>query len=195
MRILNLILHIISALLITPDLLFVGIAFLWGVQYLKGLEIIIVPAFVFLIFASFFASLIAGTIQTVKYRSLRPKVYATRELLLHGLSASGFLTMIVYTLMIMWQYSFKIPEIGLYGSETSLSIFDLTGFAVSISGIIVNLLWAKLSKRVNAKAIANTPAIPKVDQHISRPGFCPNCGSPAGAAGNFCGNCGAGLSR
>lgn len=156
MRVINLILHIITAVLMLPDLLFIGIAFLWGVQYLKGLETVFVPMFVLLFFLAFTASSVGGIVQLVTYKPAKLRVYTVREMIIHGLSAVCFLAIIIYSLVIISDHTSGMPEISVFSTETSLSLIDLTGFSVGIAGMIVTIVGSGIKKRQLANASART---------------------------------------
>lgn len=169
MRVLNLIIHILAAILMVPDLIFWGINFLMGVQYLRGLELLIIP-FVLMFALSFFASLIEGITLCVRYRSIRPKSYRKREILIHGICAFCFALLVIYRINVMRSDSGDIEYIVL--------AMDMAGFLVSLAGIIITAIGSK-------KAIAKTKAVQTVPLRKT----CPNCGTAV--SGNFCGKCGA----
>ena len=52
MRVTNLILHIITVIIMLPDLVFVGLNTLVGLGYLDGVELIIVPTAAMIFFAT-----------------------------------------------------------------------------------------------------------------------------------------------
>lgn len=155
MRVINLVLHIVTMVLLAPNLLFVGINFLWGMQYLKGLETLIVPLVVLFFVGAFFASMILGPVQCIRYRSTRPNAYMIQELFIHGLSAICFLIMIVYSLVIICHHGFRVPELSLWATENSISVIDLTGVAVCLAGIIITIVGSRIRKKSLAKAASD----------------------------------------
>lgn len=215
MKIINLILHILTMIVMLPDLLFIGIAFLWGVQYLRGWETIYVPAFVMLFFGAFFYSLLGGVILFPKYRKARNKVYMRHELIVHGLSALSFGGMLLYTLVQILHPAPEIPELTTH-SEPKFSAIDITGFALALAGIIISIIIGVRKDKI-AAAIAQPQPIaqPQVvarpqataqpratvrpqspvqgGQIKTRPRFCSKCGTPTGTEGSFCRQCGSKL--
>lgn len=192
MRVTNLILHLLSSLLMIPDAFFIGIAFLWGIQYLSGMEVIVVPIFVLLFFAGFILSSLGGLIQFAGYKRLSSKTYMKHELLIHGSAALSFGLMIAYTLMIILNPAPKIPELSTDSSDTHISVIDMAGFAVAIAGIIFTLVAGTIRNK-KAVATASVQQAAQVKPIVSRPKFCRQCGKPTGASGEFCGNCGSKL--
>ena len=189
MRVTNLILHLLSSLLMIPDAFFIGIAFLWGIQYLSGMEVIVVPLFVLLFFAGFILSSLGGLIQFAGYKKLSSKAYMKRELIFHGLAALSFGLMIGYTLMIILNPAPKIPELSTDSSDTHISVIDMAGFVVAVAGMIFNVIGGIIRNKKAAKIVKPQAVTPGV----SRPKFCPQCGNPAGVTGDFCGKCGSKL--
>lgn len=192
MRLTNFILHIVSVILMIPDALFITIAFLWGIQYLSGKEIIVVPLFVLLFFSGLLFTLIGGVIQFPKYRKVPNKAYIKHELIIYGFTALSFGLMIGYTLMIILHPAPKIPELSTDSSDTRVSVIDMAGFAVALLGMIFTVV-AGMIKNKKAEAIAISQAPAQDDQSASRPKFCSKCGTPTGGSGNFCRKCGSRL--
>ena len=185
MRVTNLMLHIVTVILMLPDLLFIGINTLMGLGYLRGYELIVVPAVCLLFGAAFFFSTIGGPIQFATYKKAKPGAYMRGELITHGLCALSYLLAIIYLI-----------RIALYSSTTGRSfeyIINIAGFLVCLVGITVTVVGSRSNKRANviSKALTIAQGIPGV----SRPKFCPNCGRPTGSTGDFCGGCGSGLVR
>lgn len=215
MKIINLILHILTMIVMLPDLLFIGIAFLWGVQYLRGWETIYVPAFVMLFFGAFFYSLVGGVILFPKFRKNKNRSYMKHELIVHGLSALSFGGMLLYTLVQILHPAPEIPELTTH-SEPKFSAIDITGFALAIAGIIISIIIGVRKDKITA-AIAQPQAItqpqvvarpqatvqPQATAQLqtpvqgvqikARPRFCSKCGTPTGTEGSFCRQCGSKL--
>ena len=190
MRVINLILHIVSLLLMVPDAFFVGIAFLWGMQYLRGSEIIIVPTFVFLFFAGGFFTCLGAITSFSQYKKLTAKKYMRYELITYGFTALSFGLMIAYTLVLILNPAPKIPELSTDSSDTHVSMIDMAGFAVAVAGMVFTIVTCTAKNKIAAfKAAKVQPASPAASV-VSRPKFCPQCGKPVGSTGGFCGNCG-----
>lgn len=192
MRLTNILLHIFAVVLMIPDAFFIGIAFLWGMQYLSGMEIIVVPLFVMAFFGGFFFSMIGGIVEFTRYKKIPAKKYMKHELLIHGSAALSFGLMIAYTLMIILNPAPKIPELSTDSSDTHISVIDMAGFAVAIAGIIFTLVAGTIRNK-KAVATASVQQVTQVKPSVSRPKFCRQCGKPTGASGEFCGNCGSKL--
>ena len=193
MRATNLTLHIVSLLLMLPDALFVGLSFLVGLAYLRGKEIIIVPLFVLVFFTGFFFSLVGGIIQFAKGKKASPKAYMIREVIIHGLAALSFGVMIVYTLIVILNPAPKVPQLSTSSANVRVSVVDMIGFGLAVAGIVFNLVAGISKNKKAAAAVAATPAVPQVEQNVSRPKFCSQCGTPTGGSGDFCRNCGSRL--
>jgi len=192
MRVTNLIMHIVSLIMLIPDALFIGIAFLWGVQYLRGMEIIVVPLFVLTFFAGFVFTLVGGIILFHKNRKAPNKTYMKRELIVYGFTALSFGLMITYTLMIILNPAPKIPELSTDSSDTKVSVIDIAGFALALAGMIFTVVAGTI-KNKKAKSTAGIQAVTQNIQSVPRPKFCTKCGTPTGVSGNFCRNCGSKL--
>lgn len=177
MRVINLILHILTVIAMSPVLLFVGISTFMALGYLDGMELLIVPGVAAVFGFAFLGSTVGGFTQFASYRSTKPKVYVRREVVIHGLCAlcCGFAA--IY---------------GIQDDDTGL-IINLAGLGLSIVGIIVTLVGGMIVKRT--KKIAQAPVNTQVAPSVSRPRFCPECGKATGTAGDYCGSCGSRLVR
>ena len=185
MRVTNLIVHIVAVCLMLPDLVFIGINTLMGLGYLRGYELIVVPAACLIFGAAFYFSTIGELIQFATYKKTRPNAYIRGELISHGLSALSYILAIVYMIKVALNSSSK-------GGFSEWGI-NIMGLVVCLVGIVITVVGSRSNKRANV--ISKAPVIPQVVPGVSRPKFCPNCGSPTGATGDFCGSCGAKLVR
>ena len=138
MRVTNLILHIITVIIMLPDLVFVGLNTLVGLGYLDGVELIIVPTAAMIFFAAFLASTAGAIITMVAYKK-SPRVYITRELLIHIVSAVCFVMAIIYLILIRLHSS-------VHGSGFS-EVINIAGLIVSVAGIIVTLIGRRKIKK------------------------------------------------
>ena len=189
MRVVNLILHILSVIVMLPDLVFIGINTLMGLGYLEGIEFLYVAAAVLLFGSAFLVSTIGSPINIAKYRSKGHKLYVKRELISHGLCFLSFVAAILYEIAIYLHSS-------AHGDGFGMKV-NLTGFCLALAGIIFTLVCGKITGK-RAKAIAKAPANTQVAASVpgtSRPKFCPECGKATGTAGEFCGSCGSKLVR
>ena len=179
MRVTNFILHIITMILMLPDLVFVGINTFMGLGYLDGIELIMVPMI--------YTSTIGEIMMLISsYKKPVPKAYMRRELISHGLCALCFALAIIYMIKVALNSSAHDYGIGPF--------VNVAGLILSLVCIILNIIVGIRKKRKVA-AIAKASASAPVAQSMSRPKFCPNCGKPTGEAGDFCGGCGAKLVR
>ena len=185
MRVTNLMLHIVTVILMLPDLLFIGINTLMGLGYLRGYELIVVPAACLLFGAAFFFSTIGGPIQFATYKKTKPGAYMRGELITHGLCALSYLLAIVYMIKVALNSSSK-------GGFSEWGI-NIMGLVVCLVGIVITVVGSRSNKRANV--ISKAPTIAQGIPGVSRPKFCPNCGRPTGSTGDFCGGCGSGLVR
>lgn len=151
MRVINLLLHLFTAALMLPDLFFIGISFLWGIQYLKGLETVIVPIVVLLFCTAFFFATAGAVMQCVKYKKQSPGVYMVREMIMHGLPVVCFVIMIVYELVITLHGRGGVYGFTLFYEQGTLSIIDLTGIGVGVIGMILTSIGTKIRKSRLAK--------------------------------------------
>lgn len=185
MRVINLILHILTAIVMLPDLVFIGINTLMGLGYLDGLELLYVPAVALAFGLAFVVSTVGAPINMAKYRSKGLKLYVKRELISHGLCALCYALAILYLIEIYLHSSS-------HGDGFSMKV-NIAGFCLALAGMIITVAGRKTSKQ--ATAIAKAPASAVIAPSVSRPKFCPECGKPTGEAGEFCGSCGSKLVR
>lgn len=187
MRVTNFILHIITMILMLPDLVFVGINTFMGLGYLDGIELIMVPMIAMLFGLAFYTSTIGEIMMLISlYKKPVPKAYMRRELISHGLCALCFALAIIYMIKVALNSSAHDYGIGPF--------VNVAGLILSLVCIILNIIVGIRKKR-KAAAIAKASASAPFAQSVSRPKFCPNCGKPTGEAGDFCGGCGAKLVR
>ena len=146
MRVTNLILHIITMIVMLPDLLYVAINTLMSLGYLDGMELLIVPG-IALIFGAAFVGSTAGEIKLfASYRSIKPKTYMRWELLIHGLCAVAFGIMIAREVSMMINPPPRIPELSTR-SDPHISVIDVIGFSLALVGIIINLISGKIRSK------------------------------------------------
>ena len=138
MRVTNLIFHIITLIIMLPDLVFVGLNSLVGLGYCNGIELVYVLTADLLFGGAFLASTVGAIIMFTTYKSTRPKVYFTCELLIHGLSALCFAIAIIYIIDVRLNSSSK----GTLFAPT----VNLIGLVVCIIAIIINVAVRKKMK-------------------------------------------------
>ena len=143
MRVTNLIFHIITLIIMFPDLVFVGLNSLMGLGYCNGIELVYVLTVDLLFGCAFLASTVGAIIMFTKYRSTGPKVYFTSELLAHGLSALCFAIAIIYIIDVRLSSSSK-------GTLFAPAI-NLIGLVVCIIAIIINVAVRKKMKKAPQK--------------------------------------------
>ena len=143
MKVTNLIFHIITLIIMLPDLVFVGLNSLVGLGYCNGIELVYVLTADLLFGGAFLAYTVGAIIMFTKYKSTRPKVYFTRELLAHGLSALCFAVAIIYIIDVRLNSSSK-------GTLFAPAI-NLIGLVVCIIVIIINVIVHKKIKRAPLK--------------------------------------------
>ena len=143
MRVTNLIFHIITLIIMLPDLVFVGLNSLMGLGYCNGLELIYVLTVDLLFGCAFLASTVGEIILFIMYNPTRPKVYFTCELLNHGLSALCFAIAIIYIIKVRLNSSSK-------GTLFAPAI-NLIGLVVCIIVIIINVAVRKKMKKAPQK--------------------------------------------
>ena len=143
MRVTNLIFHIITLIIMLPDLVFVGLNSLMGLGYCNGIELVYALTVDLLFGGAFLASTVWAIIMFTTYKSTRPKVYFTCELLIHGLSALCFAIAIIYIIDVRLNSSSK-------GTLFAPAI-NLIGLVVCIIAIIINVAARKKMKKATQK--------------------------------------------